>query len=63
MTLDEKIVCAINFGCTVEQIRIFFKVGNDRISTIREVFSNQQILHKNKIIIDNDNVKVYKLSE
>ena len=63
MTLEEKIVCAINFGCTMEQIRKLFQIGNDRISTIRKVYCNQQILHKNKIVIDNDNVKIYKLSE
>lgn len=62
MSLDEKIECAIDFGCTVEQMRKLFHVANDRISKLRKNQRNS-ILRKNKIIIKDENVKIFKLVE
>jgi transposase len=58
---DLQIVSAIEFGCTVRQIQELFKVGNDRIERLR-VNQKMKLLRKNKIKIEGQKVKIFKLS-
>ena len=62
MEKDYQIVSAIEFGCTVRQIRKLFKVGNDKINDLR-INQKMKILRKNKIKIEGEKVKIFKLSQ
>ena len=59
---DKQIASAIEFGCTVRQMQELFEVGNDRIARVR-ANHKIKILRKNKITINGDKVKIFKLSK
>jgi len=59
---DTQIVSAIEFGCTVRDLQQLFKVSNRKIATLRNNRS-KKILRKNKICIEGENVKIFKLSK
>ena len=59
---DAQIVSAIEFGCTVRNLQQLFNVSNRKIATLRNNKA-MKILHKNKIEIEGEDVKIFKLSK
>jgi len=62
MKKEDEVKSAIEFGCTVRQIREICRVGNKTIAEARE-YKGNVFLRKNKIEIVKEKVRIIKLSE